>query len=76
MHPHTDSTPIVATVVTPITDAPSAARAAEVQAAYAAYGPDSLADTAPVTDGRGVEVDDVIELLAELKFLQDLDRLF
>ena len=44
--------------------------------ALAAYGPDSLTSTAPVTGGRGVEVDDVIELLAELKFLQDLDRLF
>ena len=30
----------------------------------------------PVTGGRGYEVGDVVDMLAELKFLQDLDRLF
>ncbi len=49
--------------------------ARDVHAAYAAYGPGGLTDPAPVTGGRGLEVDDVVELLAELRFLQELGRL-
>ena len=48
-------------------------------AAPAATVADTVGDLAlstPVTGGRGYEVDDVVDLLAELKFLQDLDRLF
>ena len=34
--------------------------------------PAALTDTTAVTDGRGFEVDDVVELLAELRLLQQL----
>ena len=36
--------------------------------------PAALTDTSPVTGGRGVEADDVKEMLAELRLIQRLRR--